>query len=120
MDADNGSAAEADLRAIAAAQHAYQSANGGFYDTPACLARPETCIPGYAGHSFLEPALASLSARNGHTFTFEPRYSKSIDVFYTCQGRKDFVTEVEVLAERDVDPAFAFDGKLRVYGTIGR
>jgi hypothetical protein len=43
-----------DLRAIGAAEQAYKAANGGWYDKPECLVRPQDCIPGYKGPSFLD------------------------------------------------------------------
>jgi hypothetical protein len=42
------------LRAIWKAEGAYYTANRGWYDKVECLVRPEDCIPGYQGPSFLE------------------------------------------------------------------
>jgi len=69
-----GSKADAQrgLRSLLAAERAYRRANGGFYDRPACLARPASCIPGYAGSPFLDEEAAGLPSRFGNAFTFHP------------------------------------------------
>jgi hypothetical protein len=69
-----GSKADArrDLRALLGAQRSYRMANGGFYDRPPCLARPSSCIPGYAGPPFLDQEAAALPSRSGNAFTFHP------------------------------------------------
>jgi hypothetical protein len=61
-----------DLEMLGAAEASYRRANGGFYDTPACLARPGDCIPGYGEGAFVDPALASLAPRRGYVLTFVP------------------------------------------------
>jgi hypothetical protein len=61
----------AQLMAFAGAESAYRSANGGFYDKPACLVQPATCIPGYLGAAFLDPGSASLKSK-GWSLTFHP------------------------------------------------
>jgi type II secretory pathway pseudopilin PulG len=66
----NEAAAIGDVRTVISAQAAYAAANGGFYDEPACLGRPETCIPGYQGPSFLSAEMAALTARSGYDRTF--------------------------------------------------
>jgi hypothetical protein len=61
-----------DVRDFVKAEAAYQSANGGFFDKPDCLARPRECIPGYAGGPFLDAAKASPAARGGFLWSFHP------------------------------------------------
>ena len=70
----NESAAIGDLRTMMSAQAAYQTANGGFYDSPECLAAPQGCIPGYpaTGPTFLDPVLASARDKTGYVRTFHP------------------------------------------------
>ena len=65
-------AAVSDIRTIISAEAAYQSANQGYYDTLACLARP-TCIPGTGPlpYVFIKPELASLAARGGYRRRFD-------------------------------------------------
>jgi hypothetical protein len=59
-----------DIRAVFAGEMAYRSANGGFYDTLDCLGSPARCIPNYQGPSFIDSALASLSAKSGYERSF--------------------------------------------------
>jgi hypothetical protein len=57
------------MRTVIAAQTAYASANGGFYDSRLqCLNAPSTCIPGYApdAPTFLDSAVTSLQTRSGY------------------------------------------------------
>lgn len=61
-----------DVHRFVIAQAAYQAANGGFFDTPECLARPRACIPGYTGPPFLDAKIASLGTRGGFTWSFHP------------------------------------------------
>ena len=61
-----------DVRDFVKAETAYQPANGGFFDTPDCLARPRECIPGYAGGPFLDAAKASQAVRGGFLWSFHP------------------------------------------------
>jgi type IV pilus assembly protein PilA len=69
----NESATLGDIRTVIMAEAAYQSANKGFYDSPACLADPARCIPDYRGPTFLDPALAALPAKSGYERTFHPQ-----------------------------------------------
>jgi hypothetical protein len=69
--AGNESMALGDLRTIGSAQAVYAERNGGAYDTIACLARPEACLPGYAGPSFLDTSFLA-PRRHGYVFTFHP------------------------------------------------
>ena len=51
----NESAAIGNVRTVISAEAAYQSANGGFYDVPACLYTPSQCLGSNApGMAFLE------------------------------------------------------------------
>jgi hypothetical protein len=49
-----------DVRTVISAESAYQPANGGYFDVPACLEEPWRCIPGYPENApaFLEAVLA--------------------------------------------------------------
>jgi hypothetical protein len=69
---DNEAAAIADLQTIISAEAAYQAVNAGFYDRPACLLRPSSCIPGYPAEApfFLDAALASLMVKDGYGRAF--------------------------------------------------
>jgi hypothetical protein len=62
--------AVADVRAVIAAEAAYQSMNDGLYDRLDCLLKPVACIPGYPakGPVFIPAALAA--PRNG----YHPRF----------------------------------------------
>jgi hypothetical protein len=62
----NETAAIAEVRTVAAAEAAYQSANGGYFDTPSCLGSPSRCIPGHTGPALLEPSLSRLEPRHGY------------------------------------------------------
>jgi hypothetical protein len=69
------SATIGDIRTVISAQAAYESANGGLFDSRlACLETPAECIPGYPpdGPAFLGAELSSLRARNGYTRSFLP------------------------------------------------
>jgi type II secretory pathway pseudopilin PulG len=68
----NESAAIGDIRTIVSAQAAYQSASGGYYGTPECLANPAPCIPNYQGPTFLDAQLASLQPKSGYQRSFHP------------------------------------------------
>jgi hypothetical protein len=68
----NEAATIGDIRTIIAAEAAYQRRNSGAYDSPACLASPASCIPGFAaeGTAFLDPDLATRDTRSGYSRTF--------------------------------------------------
>lgn len=68
----NEAATIGDIRTLISAEAAYQSVSGGYYGTPACLARPSECLPAYGGPTFLDPALASATMKNGYRRTFHP------------------------------------------------
>jgi len=69
--ATNESGAIGDVRTVISAEAAYQSANGGYYDTPECLGAPAKCIPHYTGEPFLKGPLADENAvTNGYRHTF--------------------------------------------------
>ena len=68
----NEAATIGDIRTVISAQSAYQSANQGLYDTMPCLATPANCIPNYTGPTFIDPALASATLKNGYRRTFHP------------------------------------------------
>jgi hypothetical protein len=61
-----------DVRRFVKAEAMYHAANGSHFDTPECLARPQDCIPGYAGAPFLDAATASLGQRGGFAWSFHP------------------------------------------------
>jgi hypothetical protein len=84
----NEAAAIADLMTIISAEAAYQTVNAGFYDTPACLFRPSSCIPGYPAEApfFLDEALASLTVKDGYrraVFTKPPTQGPGRDASLT-------------------------------------
>jgi type IV pilus assembly protein PilA len=66
----NEAATIGDIRAVISAEAAYQSASGGFYAPPLCLAEPATCLPAYSGPGFLDRELASATVKNGYRRTF--------------------------------------------------
>jgi prepilin-type N-terminal cleavage/methylation domain-containing protein len=69
----NESATIGDIRTVISAQAAYQSANGGWYDSDLdCLTQPDDCIPNYPSNSptFLDSQLASLLAKSGYDRSF--------------------------------------------------
>src|SRR5262245_12033582 len=68
----NESSAIGDIRTVISAEAAYQSANGGYYDTLECMGTPSTCIPSYSGPTFLDAQLASGADKSGYKRTFHP------------------------------------------------
>ena len=66
----NESLAIADVRAVMAAEGAYQTANGGYYDGLGCVAEPARCIPAYSGPSALDRELARAAVKNGYRRVF--------------------------------------------------
>jgi type IV pilus assembly protein PilA len=60
--AANEAEAIGDIRSIISAEVVYQTATGR-YGTLACLATPESCIPGYRGSPFVDPAIAAATKR---------------------------------------------------------
>lgn len=64
-----------DIRTMVSAQATYQTANGGFYDVPECLATPHRCIPGYPADAptFIDSQLGQTSAiKGGYRRVFHP------------------------------------------------
>ena len=72
----NESATIGDIRTLISAQAAYQSANGGFYESNfTCLTNPATgCIPNYPtnGPTFVDSQIASMAAKSGYSRTRHP------------------------------------------------
>jgi prepilin-type N-terminal cleavage/methylation domain-containing protein len=70
----NESATIGDIRTVISAQAAYQSANGGWYDSNIlCLTAPFTgCIPNYPANSptFLDSQLTALLPKSGYSRSF--------------------------------------------------
>jgi type IV pilus assembly protein PilA len=70
----NEAATIGDIRTVISAQAAYQSANGGWYESNfVCLNNPSNgCIPSYPTNSptFLDSQLASLQSKSGYDRTF--------------------------------------------------
>ena len=66
----NESAVLGDVRSVVAAEAAYQSFNGGHYDTLECLQSPPRCVPGYSGPALLGAELASMAPRHGYKRLF--------------------------------------------------
>jgi type II secretory pathway pseudopilin PulG len=69
----NEAAAIGDVRTVISAEAAYQSANGGYYDTLECLAGPTRCIPNYPanGATFIDTQL-TRSEKMGYRRSFHP------------------------------------------------
>jgi hypothetical protein len=61
-----------DLRRFLAAEAAYAGRNKGFFGEPPCLSAPATCLSGYDGPRFLDPAEAAFGVRRGYALTFLP------------------------------------------------
>jgi hypothetical protein len=68
----NEASAIGDVRTVISAQAAYQSASRGDYGEIACLSAPSTCLAGYSGPRFLDPALAALEVKGGYKRAFHP------------------------------------------------
>ena len=70
----NESATIGDIRTVISGQAAYQSANGGWYESGfTCLNNPFAgCIPNYPSNSptFLDSQLASMQSKSGYDRTF--------------------------------------------------
>ena len=70
----NESATIGDIRTVISGEAAYQSANGGWYDTISCLAvNGPLCIPSYPPNAptFLDSAVASLTGKSGYDRAFQ-------------------------------------------------
>jgi hypothetical protein len=68
----NEAAALADVRAVVAAEAAYESTYGA-YDRPACLADPASCAPGRSGATpLLDRDLATVEIKAGYRRSFRP------------------------------------------------
>jgi type IV pilus assembly protein PilA len=70
----NESATVGDIRTVISGQAAYQSANGGWYDTITCLAiNGSGCIPNYPSNAptFLDSAVAGLISKSGYERSFQ-------------------------------------------------
>jgi type II secretory pathway pseudopilin PulG len=69
----NEAATIGDLRTVISAESAYQSENGGFFDTPECLSTPDRCLPHYSPTA--PPFLSAgelAPTRHGYVRTFHP------------------------------------------------
>jgi type IV pilus assembly protein PilA len=69
----NEAATIGDIRTVISAQAAYQSANGGWYESNfVCLNAPFGCIPSYPTNSptFLDSQVASLLSKSGYDRSF--------------------------------------------------
>lgn len=70
----NESAVIGDTRTVMSAQHAYASANAGFFESKlTCLQDPDNgCIPSYPTNSptFLDSNIANLMGKSGYSRTF--------------------------------------------------
>jgi prepilin-type N-terminal cleavage/methylation domain-containing protein len=77
----NESATIGDIRTVISAQAAYQSANGGWYESNfTCLNAPFAgCIPSYPTNSptFLDSQLAALQSKSGYDRSFQGGSSPS-------------------------------------------
>jgi len=63
-----------DMRTMISAQSVYAFQNGDYYDSPACLAHPSKCLPGWDASkpAFLGDDLASLTIRGDYARSFHP------------------------------------------------
>jgi len=71
----NESATIGDIRTVISGEAAFQSANGGWYDTITCLAvNGPGCIPSYptSAPTFLDSAICSLGGKSGYDRSFQP------------------------------------------------
>jgi type IV pilus assembly protein PilA len=71
----NESATIGDIRTVISGEAAFQSANGGWYDTLSCLAiNGSGCIPNYptSAPTFLDSALCSMAGKSGYDRSFQP------------------------------------------------
>jgi hypothetical protein len=61
-----------EIRTLLSAENAYASANGGYFDSPSCLAAPATCLPGVPGgiQAFLDRDMAEMGPHGGYSFRF--------------------------------------------------
>jgi type IV pilus assembly protein PilA len=69
----NESATIGDIRTVISGEAAYQSANGGWYDTISCLqVNGATCIPSYpsSAPTFLDSSIANLKSKSGYDRSF--------------------------------------------------
>jgi type IV pilus assembly protein PilA len=70
----NESATIGDIRTVISGEAAYQSANGGWYDTITCLAvNGSACIPNYptTAPTFLDSSICSLGGKSGYDRSFQ-------------------------------------------------
>jgi prepilin-type N-terminal cleavage/methylation domain-containing protein len=71
----NESATIGDIRTVISAESAYQSSNGGWYDSAlTCLTAPSAgCIPSYptAAPTFLDSQLTALATKSGYSRSFD-------------------------------------------------
>jgi prepilin-type N-terminal cleavage/methylation domain-containing protein len=73
--AANESATIGDIRTVISAQAAYQSANGGLYDSSlTCLLGPSGCIPSYPTNAptFIDSQIAAATPKSGYIRLFSP------------------------------------------------
>ena len=98
--ARNARAVLGDLRTVIAAEMAYATSNGGFFDTPQCLARPATCLPAVAADApaFLGAELASLAPKAGYKRSFHPGPQASAERVRAEGGSASSVTAFAYVA----------------------
>jgi type IV pilus assembly protein PilA len=71
----NESATIGDIRTVISGQAAYQSSNGGWYDSAlTCLNDPNGCIPNYpaTAPTFLDSNIAAQLSKSGYDRSFAP------------------------------------------------
>src|SRR5262245_21419902 len=68
----NEAASIGDIRTVLSAEAAYQSSNGGFYDTLSCLSVPSGCIPNYppGAPTFLDVVVGTVTTKQGYNRFF--------------------------------------------------
>ena len=89
-----------DLRAILAAEVAYASVNGGFFDEPRCLANPAKCLKGdrVGEQVFLDSQRAAFDVRNGYAWSFHPGRAASPSLVAAGRISPSSVSSYAILA----------------------
>jgi parallel beta-helix repeat protein len=103
-----------DLREVASAEAAYQSAAGGWYGTLNCLLTPTDCIVDYppAGPVFISADLASLATRAGYVRAFSPGPEVS-SFLLLVPGLEEFA--YTAVPENGFGPGFCIDNSGAIY-----
>jgi len=104
--AGNEASAIGVLRAHLTAEVAYASANGGLYDTPACLAKPADCVPDFRGTPFLAE---EVRVRSGYRFDWSGTTPSERTTGTSPSSAKTFVMLATPLSESTGRRTFCVD-----------